>query len=50
MLNEVGFDEVKAKVIFPGMATIWESLAPQTLNEKSDLHVTARQMNGLVIS
>ncbi|MDP7388254.1 MAG: class I SAM-dependent methyltransferase [Candidatus Thalassarchaeaceae archaeon] len=28
MMNEVGFDEVKAKVIFPGMATIWEGLAP----------------------
>jgi demethylmenaquinone methyltransferase/2-methoxy-6-polyprenyl-1,4-benzoquinol methylase len=25
MLNEMGFTEVKAKVIFPGMATIWTS-------------------------
>jgi hypothetical protein len=24
MLEEVGFVEVKGKVIFPGMATIWE--------------------------
>ena len=25
MLEEVGFDEVRAKVVFPGMATIWQA-------------------------
>jgi hypothetical protein len=29
MLEEVGFEGVEAKVIFPGMATIWEGLAPE---------------------
>lgn len=28
MLEDVGFREVSAKVIFPGMATIWEGVAP----------------------
>ena len=29
MLEEVGFEGVEAKVIFPGMATIWEGTAPK---------------------
>ena len=28
MLEEVGFDEVRAKVVFPGMATIWQASSP----------------------
>ena len=28
MLEEVGFGDVRAKVIFPGMATIWSARAP----------------------
>jgi len=27
MLEEVGFKDVSAKVIFPGMATIWQAKA-----------------------
>lgn len=29
MLEEVGFTDVKAKVVFPGMATIWVCYAPE---------------------
>jgi hypothetical protein len=29
MLKECGFTDVKAKVIFPGMATIWTAKAPE---------------------
>ena len=28
-LGNLGFEGVEAKVIFPGMATIWEGLAPE---------------------
>jgi len=28
MLEEVGFEDVSSKVIFPGMATIWQARAP----------------------
>jgi len=28
MLEEVGFTDVRAKVVFPGMATIWQGTSP----------------------
>ncbi|MCK5868370.1 MAG: class I SAM-dependent methyltransferase, partial [Candidatus Thalassarchaeum sp.] len=28
MLEEVGFTDVRAKVVFPGMATIWQGASP----------------------
>jgi len=29
MLEDAGFEEVKAKVVFPGMATIWTAIKGQ---------------------
>jgi hypothetical protein len=29
MMEDVGFEDVTAKVVFPGMATIWEGIKPE---------------------
>ena len=30
MLEDTGFEKVSAKLIFPGMATIWQGHSPET--------------------
>ena len=36
MLEEVGFENSRAKVIFPGMATIWQAEKPNRHENSED--------------